>query len=149
MIPAPYTIREIDRADGLAAPMMQWLDAACFPGRASAWPGGADSMWWLVLDAHGEPAAYCALARHSAGGRTGYLSRAGVLPEHRGHGLQAAMIRVREDRARRIGFNALVTNVNPENVASANNLIDAGFRLYRPGVLWDGEGRLYLRKVID
>jgi ribosomal protein S18 acetylase RimI-like enzyme len=145
---SPFAIHEVERADERAGIEIARMEEACFPGRQCYWPAGADSVWWLVRDSDNTPAAYCALGRFSAGPRTGYLSRAGVMPQHRGKGLHPYLIDIRVERARRLGFNTLVTNVNPENVASANNLIEAGFRLYRPGVLWDGEGRLYLRKVL-
>lgn len=77
-----------------------------------------------------------------AGGRvipeTGayYLSRAMVLPEYRGRGLQKRLIRARVAHARRLGCPRVVTYTNPVNVASNNSLIACGFKTASP---WDGD----------
>lgn len=122
------------------------LDAVCFPKRPCAWPGPDGTMWWLALDINHRPAGYCALAPF--GDNTGWLYRAGVLPEHRGHGLQQWFIAARERAADKLGWHTVVTNVNPESVGSINNLVSAGYRCFRPDVLWDGEGRVYLKRTL-
>ena len=52
--------------------------------------------------------------------------------------------------ARKHGFNELVTYVMAYNLASANNLIRCGFKLYRPAQpeLWGGKTALYFRKTL-
>jgi GNAT superfamily N-acetyltransferase len=73
---------------------------------------------------------------------TGYLCRAGVLESHRGRGLQKRLIRVRERKARKLGWTHVVTDTY-ENPASANSLIKCGFRSYLPRNPWGAKGVAY------
>ena len=45
-------------------------------------------------------------------------------------------------------LNYLITDTI-ENPASANHLIDCGFRLFDPITLWANEGSLYWRKELN
>lgn len=112
----------------------------------------ADGCWWWIIEDKGEGIAFaglrpCQLA-HNAG--LAYLIRAGVRRTHRGRGLQRDLIRARIRMARRHGFTELVTYVMAYNVASANNLISCGFKLYRPANPedWGGKTALYFRKPL-
>jgi L-amino acid N-acyltransferase YncA len=66
--------------------------------------------------------------------------------EARGHGLQRRLIKVREQQAKRNGWRACITYTAPDNFASANSLIKAGYRLYGPSEVWAMPGALYWRK---
>lgn len=121
------------------------LDEVCFPhdDRVSV----ADSLWWLVWRGK-EAVAYAGLRpcknEHNAG--VGFLCRVGVVPRHRGRGLQKRLVRAREAAARAIGLGELVTYCVPWNCASINSLVACGYRFYRPGTKWGGAGAVYLRK---
>lgn len=82
---------------------------------------------------------------------TAFLSRAGVLEVARGAGLQRRLINARVRHARRDPqCTHVMTYTAIYNAASANSLIGAGFRLYRPetGDLWMGADWNYWRKAI-
>jgi GNAT superfamily N-acetyltransferase len=77
----------------------------------------------------------------------GYFSRVGVLRKHCGHGLQLRMMRAIEARARAYGWSCVVSDTT-DNIASANNFIRAGYRLYQPQHPWAWPNTLYWRKSI-
>jgi GNAT superfamily N-acetyltransferase len=90
--------------------------------------------------------AYAGVRIHRSWPDVAYLCRAGVRPEFRGHGLQRRLIAVRVAWAKRRGLYSVTTEVADWNVASANSLIRAGFKLWRPHHLWSGEGYNYFHK---
>jgi len=121
------------------------LDAQCFPQDYRVKPEGA---YWWIDEERGLPVAFAALrvcaAEYNRG--LGYLSRAGVLAKYRGQGRQRRMILKRVAHARRLGLSEVVTYVVAANLASANSLIGAGFRLYDPTERWGGKDALYFRQ---
>lgn len=122
-----------------------------FPGIPE--PPARDARW-IALGPGGEVFGFCAavMARpdaersHGLGGPVCYLSRAGVLPDRRGLGLQRSAIRVRERWARGRGAVALVTDTNPENAHSARNLTRCGFSAWDPAWAWSGRPWRYWRR---
>jgi GNAT superfamily N-acetyltransferase len=123
------------------------LDEVCFP---DDWRVKLDdSIWWLVWRGK-EAVGYAGLrpckAPRNAG--VGFLCRVGVVPKHRGRGLQKRLIAVREATARRLGLKELVTYCVPWNCASINSLVSCGYKFYRPETKWGGAGSVYLRKVL-
>lgn len=123
------------------------LDEICFPhdDRVNV----VDSLWWIVWRGQ-EAVAYAGLrpcqAEQNAG--LGFLCRVGVVPDHRGRGLQKRLIRVREAAAKAIGLKELVSYCVPWNCASLNSLVACGYRFYRPATKWGGAGAVYLRKKL-
>ena len=63
------------------------------------------------------------------------------------NGLQLRLMRALESRARQIGWDAVVSDTT-NNLASANNFIRAGYRLYQPPCPWAWPNTLYWRKSI-
>lgn len=136
-----YKIREIDgeESDDILADLHEktFADAALMPDFN-------DGFWWVAE--HGkELVGFAGLVPSQQREDAGYMVRAGVVPEHRGHGLQTRLIRVREAKARRLGWTSLVTDTN-DNIPSANNLIKHGFRLYRPRCAYSFDSSLYWEK---
>ena len=78
----------------------------------------------------------------------GCFSRVGVLKRHCGHGLQLRFMRAMELRAHSNGWNCVVSDTT-DNVASANNFIRAGYRLYEPQYPWAWPHTLYWRKFVS
>jgi RimJ/RimL family protein N-acetyltransferase len=121
------------------------LDEECFPDDHRVTLDG--SLWWVVYRGK-QPIGYAGLRPcregHNAG--LGFLCRVGVLPRHRGRGLQKRLIRVREAAARALGLRELVTYCVPWNCASINSLVRCGYRFYRPAAKWGGSGSVYLCK---
>lgn len=103
------------------------------------------AVWWIVRhDDTGDIIGFAALFPSSTHGSHVIMERAGVLPEHRGKGLQKRLIQVRLQEARRLGAT-VVTSWTYNNPTSANNLIDAGFRTFKPSEPWGADGAVYFR----
>lgn len=116
------------------------LDRECFPGDSPYWNDSA--LWWVVYDPH--PVAFAGLLPMDD---FGFLCRAGVLPSHRGQGLQRELIKRRLKEARRLGLKMVIT-YTMFNPASANSLIACGFRMYTPEWTWGGDTAQYWRKYL-
>jgi len=104
----------------------------------------SQGCWWIVYDAHNLPCAFAGLVPSVRWLDTGYLCRAGVLPSHRGQGVQKRLIRARVRQARALGWSWLITDTY-ENPASSNSLIATGFKLFEPSKPWGAKGTLYWR----
>lgn len=138
-----YRIRRID-PDEYADELIE-IQKICLPESTPIKPEENDEWWGAFL---GDAVIAVAAMRPSVRWPlTGYLSRAGVLPEHRGNGLQRRLIDVRLRQAQRHGWQWVVTDTI-ENPVSSNNLIDCGFRMYEPKIVWGFKGALYWRKYI-
>jgi len=94
----------------------------------------SDADWWIVASDDG-PVGFGGMVPSRQFSDVGYLVRAGVLPAHRGRGLQKRLIRARLAAARRAGYAAVVTDTY-KNPTSANSLISCGFRAYEPARPW-------------
>jgi hypothetical protein len=70
-----------------------------------------------------------------------------ILDRGWGSGLQLRLMRALESRARQIGWSTVVSDTT-DNLASANNFIRAGYRLYQPQTPWAWPNTLYWRKAI-
>lgn len=104
--------------------------------------------WWLVFPTGlEEPIAFAGCVPSSLGVGYAYHKRAGVLPGHRGHGLQRRLISIRERWARKEGFHTIVTDTCA-NTPSANNLIRSGYTLFEPKTSWSLKGALYFTKSL-
>jgi hypothetical protein len=77
----------------------------------------------------------------------GYFCRVGVLKKHCGNALQLRLMRALESRSRHNGWCCIVSDTT-DNLASANNFIRAGYRLYQPQHPWAWPNTLYWRKSI-
>lgn len=116
-------------------------------------------FWWLVYDKdqwiggiippdqHVRPVAFCGLTEALATKETGYLKRAGVLQAYRGQGLQRKLITVRERKARKLGFNMMLTDTT-DNPPSSNSLIRAGYKIFEPAYRWAFPHSIYWRKTL-
>lgn len=120
------------------------MDANCFPDDDPA--DGLDEGYWWIARRGDEPAAYAGMKPQGWG--MVYLCRAGVMPAHRGHGLQSRLLRARCAYARSLGMTAAITDTTMTNRPSANNLIRAGFTLYRPTWQWATPESLYWWKTL-
>jgi len=120
------------------------MDLACLKEEAIK-PELIDQWWIAFLD--DAPVAYAGLHPSSHHKRAGFLARAGVLPKHRGNGLQRRLIRVREKEAikRRLFRMVSFTRNNPP---SANNLIACGYSVFIPKKLWAPSDATYWHKVL-
>lgn len=136
---------ELDDPDDQA--IILAADATCFGNDGSVRPNFDASYWWIIGE-HDFPMAYAAIRPSRYWSDCAYLSRAGVLPAFRGHGLQRRLIAARVAWARRRGLSYVYTDVATWNHHSANSLIRSGFRLWSPRYKWSGDEVLYFSKKL-
>src|SRR3954453_21023636 len=103
-------------------------------------------IWWVVFHER-HPIAFAGVIRSTHAANAGYLCRVGVLRKHWGQALQLRLMRALEFRVRKNGWSCIVSDTT-DNIASANNIIRAGYRLYRPKCPWARPSTLYWRKSI-
>jgi GNAT superfamily N-acetyltransferase len=142
------TIKKVASPDDLTPEIkliLNQIDKRLFDDSPLAMKEG--SYWWL---------AYCGKEVVGFAGLTYYpqlssafLSRVGVLPEYRGLGLQRRFIKARERQSVKDGYFRIVSYTSYDNVASANNLIKCGYRLYIPKFYWGVRNALYLLRELD
>lgn len=137
-----YVISRVSTRDPEIQALLVRMQVECLPGDRPL--AARDGDWWICYTEAGTPVGFCALKSSVRWAETGYLSRAGVLPGHRGKGLQKRLIRVRIARARQLGWKWLLSDTS-ENPASANSLIACGFRMYEPRDPYGLETSLYWR----
>lgn len=141
-----YRIREVDGADEAAE--IALLHEAIFPANSAPLPDTLDGHWWLAW-CGGEmgPIGFAGLIPSVMYPNAGYYYRVGVLPLFRGAGLQRRFTRAIEARARRNGWQSIVSDTTG-NVPSANNFIRSGYRLFEPETPWAFPESLYWRKKL-
>jgi GNAT superfamily N-acetyltransferase len=102
--------------------------------------------WWLAFHKT-TPVGFAGVVPSTRAFHAGYFCRVGVLQQHCGNALQLRLMRALELRARHNGWNTIVSDTT-DNLASANNFIRAGYRLYQPPDPWAWPHSLYWRKSI-
>lgn len=136
-----YRLREVDSAEyseELAA-----LHAATFTDGSSL-VDFDEGHWWIAFLGD-EPVAFIGIVQAEEAPHIGYFVRVGVTPEHRGHRLQARLMRAMEQRAKKVGWLTIVTDTR-NNPPSANNIIDAGYRMFEPASPWAATDASYWKK---
>lgn len=141
-----YRIREVDGFDDETADVLRDLHRLTFFENAPI-PEFSVGYWWLAFRDDDMPVAFAGLIPSTHVRNAGYFCRVGVLPSHRGSSLQLRLMRRLEFRARRCGWCCVVSDTT-DNMASANNFIRAGYRLYQPEFPWGWTNTLYWRKPI-
>lgn len=140
-----YLIRAVDGEDDEIWDILADLHRLTFFESAPV-PRFDFGHWWLAY--HGPaPVAFAGLVESTHAENAGYFCRVGVLREHWGRALQLRLMRALEGRARANGWCAIVSDTT-NNIASANNFIRAGYRLYQPRYPWGWPHTLYWRKSI-
>jgi GNAT superfamily N-acetyltransferase len=141
-----YRIREVDAFDDDVEQTITALHKLFteFPPLGSHY--FENGYWWLAT-LSGEPVAFAGLIPSTRWANCGYFVRSGVLPEHRGNGLQRRLMRVREIKAKRLGWTHMISDCT-DNLHSANNFIRSGYSLYEPSRPWGFARTLYWRKIL-
>jgi Acetyltransferase (GNAT) family len=140
-----YRICEVDGHDDHVADTLADLHRLTFFDGASI-PKFDQGHWWLAFF-EAMPVAFAGLVPSTRAGNAGYFSRVGVLQKHCGNRLQLRLMRAMETRAKHNGWSCVVSDTT-DNLASANNFIRAGYRLYQPQYPWGWPNTLYWRKSI-
>src|ERR1700744_2824472 len=128
-----YRIREVDGLDEEVVETLAELQRLRFFDSARI-PEFDHGHWWLAFQ-DASPIAFAGVVPSTRACNAGYFARVGVLRKHRGAGLQLRLMRAMEARARHNGWSRVVSDTT-DNLASANNFIRAGYRLYRPQAPW-------------
>lgn len=106
-----------------------------------------NTFHWLARNKrNNEPVGFCSVSDFGEG--ILFLSRAGLLPEYRGRNIQRRFITVREQFARRNGFEEIITYTLRNNYQSMSSLIKSGYHLYTPLYEYVGSDVLYFLKDI-
>jgi GNAT superfamily N-acetyltransferase len=122
--------------------MLLWLQLQILPYDT---PTDTKRGYWWVIELDGRPVAFAGMHPSARFSDVGYLCRSGVVKDCRGQGLQKRLIRVRERKARSLGWRWLITDTS-NNPASANSLIACGFQTYLPSSPWGPDEAIYWRK---
>jgi hypothetical protein len=131
-----YRIREVDSSDEDVAETLADLHRLTFFGSAPM--ADFDHGHWWVAYREATPIAFAGVIPSTHVHNAGYFCRVGVLSSHCGNRLQLRLMRAMESQVRRNGWSAVVSDTT-DNMASANNFIRAGYRLYQPQ--FRGHGR--------
>ena len=94
---------------------------------------------WRIVWCGKKFAGFCGINPPVGAGRPSFLVRAGVMADHRGHGLQKRLIDVRLKYARKMGWKRACTYTLCTNAPSANSLINRGFKVYNPPYKWGSD----------
>ena len=140
-----YRIREVDGHDEEIADTLAELHRLTFFDGAPI-PAFDQGSWWLVYH-EARAVAFAGVVPSTHAFNAGYFCRVGVLRKHWGHALQLRRMRALEARVRQNGWCCIVSDTT-DNLASANNLIRAGYLLYQPKCPWAWPSTLYWRKSI-
>lgn len=138
----PIRIAQVDTSSARGAGQLYLLQVRILDADV---PHSIDEgYWWLGYD-KGQAVCFAGMVKSSRWSDAGYLCRSGVLDAYRGRGLQKRLIRVRERKARELGWNWLMSDTR-DNPASANSLIACGYRVYHPTRPWGHDDATYWRK---
>jgi GNAT superfamily N-acetyltransferase len=141
-----FTIKKVDLRNPSLVTLICYLQKKILPSDNIYKPDRGH--WWIAYAADGKPVAFAGLVRSIKWTDTGYLCRAGVLDDYTGHGLQKRLIIARVKQARKLGWNWCITDTT-NNPASANSLINAGFKIYTPANKWSFRNAIYWKYKVQ
>lgn len=142
--PLRYTIRQVDPV-AYAETISTLLHDGFGPdsgARSTTFLGVSFWIAFTMRDGQEVAVGVAGMCHSAVEDGTFYLNRSYVHSDHRGHGLQRKLIRARIARARELKGTA-ATSDTWDTPFSANNLIECGFRAYRPANPWRSEGVMY------
>jgi len=139
-----YTIKQVDINRPEIKKLLKELQKECLPYDKAL---DAHKGYWWVVYFKGQAVAFAALNSSYRWDKTGYLMRAGVVLDHQGQGLQRRLIKIRERKARQLGWEYMLSDTH-YNPASANNLIKCGYKMYEPSAPWSFKAACYWRKKL-
>lgn len=140
-----YRIVELDGFDDDDATELRILHTLTF-GTAAAQPNFDHGIWWVAIEVKsGVRVGFIGAKRSTMFRHMLYLERVGVLPQHRGRGLQRRLMRAVEKRCKRMNWRGIISDTT-DNIPSANNFIVSGYKLFQPTRPWSFATALYWRK---
>jgi GNAT superfamily N-acetyltransferase len=141
-----FTIKKVDLRNPSLITLICYLQKKILPSDNIYKP--ERGHWWIAYAQDGKPVAFAGLVRSIKWADTGYLCRAGVLDGYTGNGLQKRLIQARIKQARKLGWNWCITDTT-NNPASANSLINAGFKIYTPANKWSYRNAIYWKYKVQ
>ena len=147
-----FAIRRLYPGDDRSITKLHRLHEQCFPNNGAPKIKKQeikDGWWWLAENDSGRVVGFAGMMPAASNKGFCYLSRVGVHPKFRGHGLQKKLIRVRERTAKRDGYRGCVTDAVTYNSPSANSLIAEGYKVFNPKTKWGLSQSIYFRKVFE
>lgn len=130
--------------------LIRQLRNEIFPEDKKELPLDDNDICWILWMESGKymyPSGFAVLRPLSIDKEGGYayMNMAGLVKSARGKGLHKKLINVRLNYCRRNNIKMVITYVVNDNLASANSLINKGFRLYEPEYAYAGKkGVIYL-----
>lgn len=122
--------------------ILSYLDRECFPTDFPQDFKNKKTFSWILWDQK-KPIGFCSIKLLGFG--IAYLCRGAITKNYRGKNLQKKLIKSRIRFAKKNNLTTLITYTTKENLASANNLIACGFKLYWPEYCWAGKDMIYLK----
>lgn len=141
-----YTIAPVDPSKPEVATLLVCLQKTCLP--ADKVYEVSRGFWYVAYTPSGQAVGFAGIVPSSRWSDCMYFCRAGVVRDHRGKGLQKRLIRARIRKAKSLGMNWVITDTY-DNPASANNLIDTGFKMFEPSEPWGAKKTLYWKYRIQ
>ena len=138
-------IKRVDIRLDLVQMRLSVLQKKCLPNDK---PYDTTSGYWWIATKNGVDIGFAGLVHSSRWSDCCNLIRAGVVPDHRGQGLQKKFIRVRIRQAKALKMNWIVTSTY-DNPASANSLIACNFKMFNPSKPWMAKHTSYWRLKLE
>lgn len=107
---------------------------------------GISGHEWFLAKSHGEIVGWCGFTLTASG--VAKIYRTGVFPEYQGKGVKAKMVKAMERAAKKLGAHTMTSYCDIDNLASANSLINSGYKLYSPVYVWSSGTWLYWKKKL-
>ena len=139
-----YRARLVPAFDAHYAAIVAMLHAKLFPKTQFPSPHYGD--WWVVYFGN-EPVGFSHLVQSTHYPDGGYFSRVGVLPPHRGNGLQARLMIAAEIRARSFGWGMMYSDTRRAPYSAAN-FEKLKYSRFKPENPWGQPGTVYWRKEL-
>lgn len=135
-----HTIRGLDDEDDARA-----IHALAFP--EDDWVGDGHTFW-VARDDRARVVGFCSAIYYPDREQV-FLSRAAVVRAAQGCGLHKRMIQMRVLWSWFQGAKDIITYTTLQNYPSMANLLDCGFRFYKPPTAWATKRVHYFRKILE
>jgi len=124
---------------------IEQMDRVCFPFDKEYMFSWEKNVSWVSID-KSELVGY--LSVHPLRRGVWFFSRVGVMPSHRGQGLQRKLMATMERHGRAAGWRSIVTYTAGHNGYSTHNILSAGYRTYEPRKSYVGWECVHMRKKL-
>lgn len=128
----PAVIREINAPQSKNALILATLHYRLFP--TISIPTFDNGKWWVAW-VNGNPVGFAHVCPSMWYPNAGYFARVGVMPGHRGNGLQRRFMKKIENHARKQGWEAIYSDTR-KVPHSAANMERMGYKRFTPETPW-------------